>query len=226
MNINDEVFALTWAADELFRREGIENRLPVIRKIDGPWTRLCDEISWKSALALSTDVARFSQALEGYKEAILAEIKDLEPGQRTVIADDICSGAGWLLDPTVIKSTLLPLYQQFTSAFDRTLGFHSDGNISELFADLEEVGFSFVHLASINYVELEKIVISAQNHALDPFGGISTETISAGPLSDELRTLLGGLVADHGLIVTDDAGLKTPEQLDAFLFELSAIPLY
>lgn len=226
MNINEEVFALTWAADELFKREGIENRLPVIKKIDGPWTRLCNEVSWKSALAMSADTQRFSQALEGYKDAILAEIEELEPGERTVIADDICSGAGWLLEPAVIRSALMPLYAQFTGAFDRTLGFHSDGNISELFADLEEAGFSFVHLASVNYVELEKIVISAQNHALDPFGGISTETISAGPLSDELRTMLGDLVADHGLIVTDDAGLETPEQLDAFLFELSAIPLY
>lgn len=226
MNISDEVFALSWAADELFKAEGIENRLPVVKKIDGPWTRLCADTSWKEALALSVDGHSFAGVLDAYSEGILSEIEQLESDERCVIADDVCSGAGWLLEPDTVRMSLIPLYKKYVGSYDRMLGFHSDGNISELFADLESVGFQFVHLASINYVDLPKIAHFAQAHALVPYGGISTETISHGPLSVALREMIAELVEDQGLVVCDDAGLSTPEQLDAFLLELSAIPLY
>lgn len=226
MNISDEVFALSWVAHELFEAEGIENRLPVIKKIDGPWTRLCSDTSWKEALALSVDCLSFSSALETYSEDILREIMQLESDERCVIADDICSGAGWLLEPETVHASLMPLYKKYVGTHDRTLGYHSDGNISELFPDFEALGFQFVHLASINYVDLPKIAHFAQSHALVPYGGISTETISQGPLSMNLREMIAGLVEDQGLVVCDDAGLSTPEQLDAFLMELRSIPLY
>ena len=226
MNISDDVFALSWVADELFKAEGIENRLPVIGHIDGPWTRLCRAITWKEALALGADASALSCALEAYNGEILSQIKQLEPDERVVIADDICSGAGWLLEPAVARGVLMPLYECYVNAFDRMLGFHSDGNISELFPDLSAAGFHFVHLASVNYVDLPAIVHSAQAHALVPYGGVSTETISQGPLSSALRAMLAELVQDQGLIVCDDAGLTTGEQLDAFLLELSSIPLY
>lgn len=226
MNISDDVFALTWAADSLFKEEGVENRLPVILKIDGPWTRLCSELTWQGALKLSASGADFKHALERFTDEILGEIEALESDQRAVIADEICSGAGWLLEPQQVRDELLPLYARFNGAFDRQLGFHSDGNIASLFADLERVGFRFVHLASVNYVELPAIAHHAQVHALVPYGGIDTATIEQGPLSQELREMLAELVSDQGLIVCDDAGLTTSEQLDAFLYELSAIPLY
>lgn len=222
---NEEVFALTWAADDLFRREGIENRLPVLRKIDGPWTRLCAHVSWKEALKAS-EQPDFGETLAQFETDIANELSAFDKDERVVIADEVCSGAGWLLDPAVIKQVLIPLYKRMLAPIETSIGFHSDGNISELFEDLSDAGFSFVHLASVNYVELPTIVHNAQYNALTPYGGISSQTLEEGPLSNEIRAMLGELVSNEGLIVCDDAGMTTGQQLDAFLGELNAIPLY
>lgn len=222
---NEEVFALTWAADDLFKREGIENRLPVLRKVDGPWTRLCARMSWKEAL-IASEQPDFEEVLAQFETDIIAELSIFDKDEYVVIADEICSGAGWLLDPDVIKQVLISFYKRVLASIETPIGFHSDGNISELFADLSDAGFSFVHLASINYVELPAIVHNAQYNALTPYGGISSQTLEEGPLSSEIRTMLGELVSNEGLIVCDDAGMTTGQQLDAFLGELNAIPLY
>lgn len=222
---NEEVFALTWSAETLFVEAGIENRLPVLHKVDGPWTRLCSQMSWQDALRAS-EQANFAQTVANFEHDILAELLAFDKDGRVVIADEVCSGAGWLIDPAKFNEALIPFYARVLAQVEMPTGFHSDGNMSEVFPQLTEAGFSFVHLASVNYVDLPAIVHKAQNNALTPYGGISSQTLEEGSLSGEVRELLGKLVSNEGLIVCDDGGMTTQQQLDAFLFELNAIPLY
>lgn len=211
--------ALSWPACGLARRAGVALRADELRAVEGLWGRLCARVGWKEALSVyGRDAESLHAAIEPYQGALAAELESCvaessgSDSASVFIADDVCSSQGWLLDPKLVAEVLVPAYAQVISGITG-IGFHSDGDISELFVTLRKAGFQKVHLASIGYTELRAIVRRATESGLQPYGGIAAETLSYGVPSEEICRLLIGLSQDEGLVISDDAGITDQLQL-------------
>ena len=242
-------FAVSWTAAKVARDSNVPIAQPALVGIEGLWGRLCADIGWMNALRRATSTEILSDTLVFYRDAMRRDVcsfldsVDSEEHVLVTIADDVASEMGWIIDPHMATEVLVPAYSQIISeAFSRTVngdderavrikecvrwGFHSDGDISEIYPVVAANGFSFVHIASVDYGSLSKVVSAAKNAGLIPIGGISSETLASGNLSDELCRQLALIANRDGLVICDDGGITQKAQLESLLNAFVRIPLY
>ena len=169
------------------------------------------------------------------KHPSLAETLSLRP-LHVFIADDVCTSAGWVLDPEFVRDNLVPTYARLAAEVvrsgtaaglaDTVVGFHSDGDIGELYPDLAAAGFGAVHLASVDYHEVTRLAGSASAAGMVAFGGVASETLGGGEVADEVCRLLARTAASDGLVVTDDAGVTNGDELDVLARAYGRVGLY
>lgn len=154
------------------------------------------------------------------------------------LADDVSTSVGWILDPDFVRTHLVPLYARLCREVRRgaeragydpgsvVVGFHSDGDISDIYPDLAEAGFDAVHLASVSYVSVSRLASAAKANGLVAYGGVATETLVEGELSDELCRMLARTARADGLVVADDGGITEPRELDSLTSAYVKVGLY
>lgn len=237
-------FALSWAADAIREEHSVPQPagpfgdVLICRKIDGLWTRLCDEIGWTEAMRKATNKKEFISLINPYGELMMMEMREqfMASGPLSkkdkgadflFIADDICTSIGWIIDETIVRESLIPIYGKMLTAIGNDLpfsrdefnivwGFHSDGDISELYPDLARAGFGAAHLASVSYGRMSTLATKASASSMMTLGGIATETLEAGKISGELARQIAILARRDRFVVCDDGGLQTARQLEHY----------
>lgn len=247
-------FAYSWQAkiiideNSLATPSGPARNFEYLSVVDGLWSRFCNDVGWMDALRSSASPETFLSSISQYGEQMLEDMKKLsmssglsssaETSPRIlVIADDVCSRQGWIVDEALVTDVLMPLYGKMITIAANELpvvadelnirwAFHSDGDISSAYAAVKLAGFDFVHLASIDYVSLSGVAHKAKTQGLIPIGGIAAETLDSGVLSDDLCRKIALVAHTTGLIVGDDAGVSTREQVERLFDACTRIALY
>jgi hypothetical protein len=170
-----------------------------------------DSASRPGELAFALDEA-LHRTLEEVRAGIEARAEVL------MVADDLAGAAGWLVAPDFALEALMPCYHRILSEWaceGRASAFHSDGDVRALMGALRSIGFDGVHLASLGQEALLQSVTAARAVGLCPLGGIETRLLTGGG-ARRIGALAGALAGSHGLIVADDGGMTTAEQVAGF----------
>jgi len=139
-----------------------------------------------------------------------------------VVADDLAGPAGWLVAPDFALEALVPCYRQITGEVMVPTVFHSDGDVRALYPALAGAGFSAVHVALSGEAAIERCVNAARDAGLAPVGGV--EAVALHELgattvgAHALRLAQGG-----PLVVCDDGGMTSAEQLAAYATTLALV---
>lgn len=215
--------ALTDSAFQLMDEAGIvvmsDERLEFIA---GPWSRLCDQMGWKDALALAArDEESFMAALadehDALHQAILLRAQS-EHGsgcctRRVLVADDWAGAPGLLLPPHLVARLIREIYPALIAGLNH-LGFHTDCLPAEYASQLADVGFDFIHTSVLRPSSWPVLARACASSTLRLYGGLSSAQLSAGtPARAYLQDLLAWGTS-YGMVACDDGGLTTAAQLD------------
>jgi hypothetical protein len=99
--------------------------------------------------------------------------------------------------------------------------FHSDGDVRLLLPALSQAGFAGVHLAPGARGGFGAYVDAARRAGLTPLGGIDVRSLLAEGAQAVGERAARSALAD-GLVIADDGGLSSAEELVAFGASLSA----
>ena len=192
--------------------------------INGPFQRLTLTRNVLDLLQeLQRDPSRFEAPLAKEMEDI-AETLDLLKGfeiDLIMITEDVAYTGGLYFSPEVFRKVLVPFYSSLVSRISSTriaLGWHSDGDVSPLLADLVECGLRFFSLEP-ECVDLLKFKQTYRSR-VSLVGGIRAAWLAGKQLDqDEQRHYLfeiDALLKEGGLILASSCGLYNP----AFLLNL------
>jgi hypothetical protein len=197
--------------------------------VAGPLGRLAGELGWVEVIRSSAGepgslAAPLAEALHAALESARA---GLSTGADVVlVADDLAGSAGPLVSPDFALDALMPCYATIAHqvlADGVPAAFHSDGDVRPVLPALGRAGFSAVHAGGLADEPLLAEVRAARASGLQVIGGITSAWLADDPV--ERGTHAGQLARKHGLIVCDDGGLTTPDELAAYALALDAARL-
>lgn len=188
--------------------------------ISGVFGRVAERLGWPEALRLSvTDPAQLLHLLDEALHDVLLEARaGLAAGaDLLVLADDLAAAAGWLMAPDFVLDSLVPCYRRVAGE-TLTAGapwvFHSDGDIRAIYPVLAKVGFAAVHVGGD--ADVPAAMSAAETSGLAVLGGLRVrELVSKGLRSSAEE--LASLSAIHPLVVCDDGGISSTDDLWAYL---------
>lgn len=135
-----------------------------------------------------------------------------------VVADDLAAERGWLVSPDFALDALVPCYRsmaQEASGAGVPAIFHSDGDIRTLLPALAKAKFAAVHPGGLGGESLATFARAATSAGLVTLGGLPARELRAG--AKRLAQGAAQLAEDTRLLITDDGGIASPEELAAFV---------
>jgi hypothetical protein len=195
--------------------------------VAGVLGRAAERLSWNEVIRSS--VAQPGELAFVLDEELHETLESLRAGVAAgaavlVLADDLAGAAGWIVAPDFALEALLPCYRRAVAEWespDRASVFHSDGDIRALMGPLKRAGFDGVHLGSPGPAALAPAVGAARFAGLCALGGIETAAL-VGDGARRAGERAGRLARGNRLIITDDGGMTTAEQVVAFGAALEA----
>jgi hypothetical protein len=194
--------------------------------VSGVFGRVAASLGWSEALRMSVGEpgAMAGHLAEALHEALVAARSGVAAGADVVlVADDLAGASGPLVSPDYALDALIPCYRAIaTEALEKGLSvaFHSDGDIRTLMPALARAGFSAVHLAGIPADGVSVAVAAARDAGMAAIGGIAAATVVDEPVAGGRRA--AELAVGSGLLVCDDGGLVTGQDLAAFGLAIQA----
>lgn len=188
--------------------------------VGGVLGRVGDRVGWAEMLrrtvsepgALAIDLGEvLHEALDDLRAGLAARADAI------LIADDLAGATGPLVSPDFALDALLPCYQSLAhEARDHVLPaiFHSDGDIRALLHAVARAGFSAVHLAGLAEQPFAASFAAARAAGLVALGGIEAAALATG--ARRLGSHAGAVALTGGLLVCDDGGITTAEDVAAF----------
>jgi len=142
-----------------------------------------------------------------------------------VVADDMAGGSGPLVGPAFLSQHVFPRLARVAEAARRAgvpAILHCDGDARLLMEAAAEAGFAAIHGDAGGAGGLEDGFAAARAAGLGFIGGVPTAELSgeAGPLPARWRA--GALANDSGLLLADDGGITTADEMAALLAILRA----
>lgn len=137
-----------------------------------------------------------------------------------VIADDLAGASGPLVAPDFFNERLVPRYALLVataaSGGSRTI-LHSDGDMRVFLSGIARAGFIGIHGGGgLGQEGSERLLVEMRDHGLALLGGIDTSLLQADPdAAVRAGTRAGMLASVGGLLICDDGGLSTPEEIAA-----------
>ncbi|MBA4370214.1 MAG: hypothetical protein C0418_01370 [Coriobacteriaceae bacterium] len=202
----------------------------VMWSVAGPLGRLLEERGWTEGLR---SVAGEPEALVPLlDDGVLAALEGLERGTAAgasvlVIAEDLAGTTGPLVPPDYAFEELFPRLARIVEAAreaDLPCVLHSDGDVRAFLPAAKRSGFSAVHVGGgLGWQAFEQLFRAARTAGLAVVGSLLTTDISRGaPGAVAAGSRAGVLASAGGLLLADDGGLATPEELDVFVSALAA----
>lgn len=194
--------------------------------VPGVLGRAAERLGWAETLRRSAgDPGALAAELDAALHAALEEVRQgLAYGcGAVVVADDVAGATGWLVSPDFAFDALMPCYRALAGQVQSggaAAIFHSDGDIRLLMSALARGGFSAVHIAGLDIDAIGVQWRAARGAGLLSLGGLRAASIALEPA--ELGERAGQMALAGGLLVCDDGGISTAEQVSAFEVALSA----
>ena len=185
--------------------------------VSGVFGRVAELLGWSEALRLTAGEPGALAAL--LAEALHAALESARAGiaagaDVVLVADDLAGAAGLLVSPDFALDALLPCYRAIAAeALGRGVlaAFHSDGDVRAFMPSLARAGFSAVHIAGIAPNDLGASIDAARASGMVALGGLVAASLSADPAA--AGRLAGREAFARGLVVCDDGGLATPDDV-------------
>lgn len=197
--------------------------------VDGPLGRVAREDGWGPTLRLSaSDPMALCRRMDAHMEAALEQVRrGVRLGVAAiVIAEDLYSTEGPLVSPDFSLEEVLPrcgrlAEEALHSAVPALL--HSDGDTRPLLTGIRKAGFAAVHPGGLSELQFATLFEAARRAGLVVLGGIPGEALRAGALAAVAAGTRAAVLAQGGgIMVTDDGGISTPEELTALVEALAA----
>lgn len=210
-----------WAHDAL--EPLADAGISVFWAVEGPLWPVLAEVGIAEGLRRTlTDPESMAGHLESGLDAVIARARrGLEAGASALmLAEDVAGSQGPLVAPDFAIERLIPMYSalaELATEFRAPAVLHSDGDTRWMLAAVKRAGFSAVHAGGgLDFDGFERLFWAARSAELAVIGGMQTADLSRGLTGAELLGSRVGLLAKAGgLLVADDGGLTTPQEVAA-----------
>ncbi|MBN2247588.1 MAG: hypothetical protein JW733_02690 [Coriobacteriia bacterium] len=197
--------------------------------VDGPlWPVVLEYGELAGLRATLTDPGLIGSGIDGRLEDVLDQIAvGARLGARAiVIAEDLAGSAGPLVAPDFAIAELLPRYARLVQAAG-ALGLccvlHSDGDIRPLLPAIARASFVAVHAGGgLDFERFDKLFWSARAARLAVIGGLLTGELGHEIRAEAIGSTIGVIAEEGGLLVADDGGITTHEQMRGLIAALRA----
>lgn len=201
--------------------------------VSGPFGTVAHRDGWNEALKTTfADPASIGQRMGEVMPDLTEQIRR---GARLgvtaiVIAEDLAGSDGPLVAPDFALDQIVPRIGRLAeAAAEYTLPavFHSDGDVRWVLPSLRRRGFAAVHPGGLTDPVFDVFVDAAHSVGLVVIGGLSRETLHAGgPAVVRAATRVSIRAASGGLLIADDGGVTTSEELGSLVsaLQLARVP--
>ncbi len=193
--------------------------------VPGPLSRAAGSLGWGLVMRESArDPDSLARRVQDGMPAVLEDIaRGADLGARVfVLADELASSAGWLVDPTFVRSWLLPTYAPFVTSVRASGGhamLHSDGDIVSLVSDVAELGFRAIHLGP--GAATPDAVRAVRAAGVVPAGGVSVREALENP--EQAVTASMSLASEGPMVLCDDGAIASTVELHAVARVLASL---
>jgi hypothetical protein len=143
-----------------------------------------------------------------------------------VVADDMAGSHGPLADPAFLEENVLRRLARLAAiASDAGLPaiLHCDGEARFLMVFAARAGFTALHGDAGGPSGVERALLSARVAGISFMGGIPTAELSGEPRPELARWRDRALGSGKGLLLSDDGGVTTDDEVQALLAVLRAV---
>ena len=213
-----------WAAEAVERLR--EADVASIWAVAGVLGRVGELVGWADMLRMTVSEPG---ALAVYIGEVLHDaLDDVRAGlasraDAVLVADDLAGATGPLVSPDFALDALMPCYRSLVREVqgrETPAIFHSDGDIRTLLGALARAGFSAVHLAGLAEQPFAVSFVAARDAGLVVLGGIEAAALTTG--AQRLGSHAGALARSGGLLVCDDGGITSAEEVAALASAIGA----
>ena len=213
-----------WAPEAVhrLRDEGIAS----LWAVPGVLCRVGDRLGWAEMLRLTA--AEPGELAAPLAEALHATLQSCREGisagvDVVLLADDLAGAVGPLVSPDYVLDALMPCYRAVAAEVlgrGVAVAFHSDGDVRALMPSLARAGYSAIHLAGIASDALAASIDAASASGLVAIGGVAGAALGDDPAT--AGSAAGLLARERGLLVCDDGGIATPDDLTGYSLAVEA----
>ncbi len=195
--------------------------------VDGPLGRVEDKLGALETLRMSSaEPAKLAAIIDRELHAALDDVRrGSSLGIRAlVVADDLAGEQGPLVSPDYALEALMPCYRRLAEqaiALNAIPAFHSDGDIRSLVPALARVGYAAIHPGGLGAEKLAPLAETAWANGLVVIGGLHGRGLLAGARSE--ATAAVSLSRQGPMLVADDGGISSAEELAAFVTAIRAV---
>lgn len=136
-----------------------------------------------------------------------------------VIADDLGGAEGLLVTPEFAQAEIIPRLARIARiALGRApVLLHSDGDVRALLPSLHAAAFTGLHSGGVSREVFESLFWEARRNHLAVLGGIPAAVLGRGRVpAIQAGTRMAMLAQAGGLLVADDGGITTAEELESY----------
>lgn len=197
--------------------------------VPGPLGLLASCDGWSEVLRRT---AIDGSALAGDLKAVLPEVfEHVRRGARrgaaaVVVAEDLAGTEGLLISPDHAIDIVFPTLEAVAAcaAEEGLLAvWHSDGDIRALVGAARRSGFTGIHVGALSGEQLRAVLQSARGVGMSLIGGVPGDELRAGAASAVAAGHQAAILSrDGGMLVADDGGLTTPEEIAGLLAAIAA----
>lgn len=208
-----------WAADAVARLHAV-GALPVWT-VSGPLGRVEERLGAVETLRMSAaEPSDLAAIIDRQLHAALDEVRrGADLGVRAVvIADDLAGEEGPLVSPDYALDALVPCYRRLAQQVIEGAAiplFHSDGDVRPLLPALAHAGFAAIHPGGLTSNRLAAVAGGAWAKGMVVVGGLRAARLLSA--TREEATAAVALSGRGPLLISDDGGIASAEQLAAFV---------
>ncbi|MDH4139848.1 MAG: hypothetical protein OEV43_04690 [Coriobacteriia bacterium] len=197
--------------------------------VPGPFGLVADREGWaetiRDTLASAGDVAtlmdaEMSKLLERVRRGARLGVSAI------VIAEDLAGTDGLLVAPDYALDEIVTRASRLVEVAAEGMVpavFHSDGDIRSMLAAIRRSGFAGVHVGGAAPEVFGRVYEAACDEGLSVVGGLTTADMrSGGPVAIDAGSRAGELAIGRGLLVSDDGGITTSEEVGALVTAIEA----
>lgn len=196
--------------------------------VSGPFGAVANRDGWIESLRATESSP---QSIAARMDAVMPDLAEqvstgVELGAAAIIiAEDVAGSSGPLLDPGFTLRELVPRAGQLAEIAHRysvATAFHSDGDVRFALSALRQQGFSAVHPGGLGHFDLEGFTREAALWDIAVIGGIDGEALRSQISPHTMRERLLALTRCGKVLLADDGGMTTTEELANFEILLRA----
>ncbi|MBE0416556.1 MAG: hypothetical protein IBX63_02190 [Coriobacteriia bacterium] len=198
--------------------------------VRGPLDAVANARSWSESLAATVrDAAALAPLLDGGVEAACMSVRVAAAcgAGAIVVADDLAGADGPLMAPDFALSELLPRLGVIAATAvgeDLPAIWHSDGDTRAFLGAAARGGFAGVHPGGLGPDPFRRLFGRARQEGMVVLGGLPGWALRAGvPSALRAATSASVIARSGGLLVCDDGGVSTGEEIGALIAALQTV---